>query len=68
MNRSALVGLLSGVFLVIVTLIGVAMLNMPQAAGASPSLRREPPACATVHKGAEQGYGILPSAASCAAD
>lgn len=67
MNRSALVGLLSGVFLVVVTLIGVAMLNMPQAAGAAPSVRRGPPACTTGHKAAEQGYGIAPAAATCAA-
>lgn len=65
MNRSALVGLLSGVFLVVVTLIGVAILNMPQAAGAS--VRREPPPCAAGHKAVEQGYGIAPAVASCAA-
>lgn len=67
MNRSALVGLLSGVFLVVVTLIGVAVLNMPQAAGASPSKARDPAACATGHRAAEQGYGIAPATASCAA-
>lgn len=67
MNRSALVGLLSGVFLVVVTLIGVAVLNMPQAAGASPSARRDSPGCAAEHRTAEQGYGIAPAAAGCTA-
>ena len=67
MNRSALVGLLSGVFLVVVTLIGVAVLNMPQAAGASPSARRDSPPCATEHRTSEQGYGIAPAAAGCTA-
>ncbi|WP_131117643.1 hypothetical protein [Lichenihabitans psoromatis] len=51
MQNKALFGLFSGVLLVVVTLIGVAALNMPSAESAVAS-------CASAHVPAEGGYGL----------
>jgi hypothetical protein len=63
MNRKALVGLLSGVSLVIATLVAVALLNMPVTANAARS--SEVTACST--KGAmDRSYGLPATDAGCA--
>ena len=51
MQNKALFGLFSGVLLVVVTLIGVAALNLPSAESAVAS-------CATAHVSTEVGYGV----------
>ena len=66
MDRKALVGLLSGVSLVIATLIGVAVLNMP-AEGAATTARTEPGPCAAGRKSAEQGYAVVRMDGACPA-
>ena len=54
MDRKALVGLLSGVALVVATLIAVALLNVPETAIAA----RSPATCVTGKKPVDRGYGV----------
>ena len=56
MDRKALVGLLSGVSLVIATLIAVAVLNMPEAANAAKS--DEVVTCSASHGALDRSYGV----------
>lgn len=60
MQQKALYGLVSGVALVVATLIGVAVLNMPQAESASaPSPCQHGPALS------DQGYGFASATGRC---
>ena len=52
MPRTALLGVSTGLLIVLSTLVAVALLNLPKTADAGPAL-----SCA-VSDGAEQGYGI----------
>ena len=56
MKHKALLGLFSGVLLVVGTLIGVAVLNAPAAQGADSASPRA--ACLHPAAGSEQGYGV----------
>ena len=64
MDRKALVGLLSGVTLVIATLIGVAVLNTPVTQGAASPLKAEA-TCAATHRTADAGYGVSRADGAC---
>ena len=67
MDRKALIGLLSGVSVVIATLIGVALVNTREAEGAGSLARKVAPHdCALGVGGAEQGYAPVPPAEVCA--
>lgn len=67
MDRKALVGLLSGVSLVIATLIGVALVNTREAEGASSVAQRNVPRdCAVDAAPVETGYAAVPPNAVCA--
>ena len=61
MDRKALVGLLSGVALVVATLIAVGLLNVPETAIAA----RSPTACVVGKKPVERGYGLGVPDSSC---
>lgn len=65
MNRKALVGLLSGVSLVIMTLVAVAVLNMPVTANAARS--SEALACSPAKGTMDRSYGVPATEAGCAA-
>jgi hypothetical protein len=63
MKQKALFGLLSGVGLVVATLVAVAALNAPIAQGASPADDLAAPQCAHVP---DQGYGVVQPRHACA--
>ena len=63
MDRKALVGLLSGVSLVIATLIAVALLNMPEPANAARS--GSVVACSVTKATIDRGYGVASAEAGC---
>ncbi len=60
-SRIAVLGLSSGIFLVIATLIGVALLNLPRSAGAA-VVDGSPVACPLVEVSLDQGYGLTQTA------
>lgn len=66
MDRKALIGLLSGVTAVIVTMIGVALVNTREAEGAATVARPLPHDCAFGSRPAEPGYAPLPPNEACA--
>ncbi len=66
MHNKAICGLLSGVVLVVVTLIGVAMLNMPSAESAAARIGARTAACQRDRPRAEQGYGVTQPIPGCA--
>ena len=55
MDRKALVGLLSGVALVVATLIAVALLNVPETSAVA---ARSAALCPASAKATERGYGL----------
>lgn len=58
MRKSAIVGLLSGLAVVILTLIAVGLVNLPDAAGAVATTLRGTDACHPVEVTQDQGYAI----------
>ena len=64
MHNKALFGLFSGVLLVVFTLIGVALLNVPAGNAARGA---EAAGCAAQGPTGEKGYGLLHGAGPCAA-
>ncbi len=64
MDRKALIGLLSGVTVVIATMIGVALVNPRQAEGAD-ALRATARDCATGPRTAEPGYSVPSPSVGC---
>ncbi len=66
MDQKALIGLLSGVTIIVVTLIGVALLNTREAEGADVTPPASPHDCSLGSKPAESGYGNLPPNVTCA--
>ena len=53
MPRTALLGVSTGILIVLSTLVAVALLNLPKSADAGPA-----PYCAASDASAEQGYGV----------
>lgn len=60
--KTAAFGLASGLTLVILTLVGVALLNMPKAEGAVAASRFGIARCPVVAVAQDQGYGLAKTA------
>lgn len=58
MRKSAIVGLLSGLAVVILTLIAVGLVNLPDAEGAVATPLRGTDPCHAVEVAQDQGYAI----------
>ena len=58
MSKSAVLGLISGLTVVVLTLIVVAVVNLPQAEGAVSSFRATGVRCAVSDVAQDQGYGV----------
>lgn len=58
MRKSAIVGLLSGLAVVILTLIAVGIVNLPEAEGAVGTKLRGTDECHAIEVAQDQGYAI----------
>lgn len=58
-EKSAVLGLVSGLAVVVLTLIVVAVVNLPEASGAAPATRVKANRCGMADVAQDQGYGIV---------